>query len=240
MARRDDPLHARRRLPVRGPGARAPAVFGDRRAVEVLHPRRPSRSCTRDKYESCDSPIAVPGRRFPRLPGFDRPKASDVMGELVVRAWLETALPAGDCRARRCRLGRRSRGPLRPRRRRPRPRATAPDGGTAPTAKPAAGLADDLGRRRRSGRLRARRRRRPPAAPNSRRAAARRSPPFLGAPELAPAALEGMLDGWKASSGREVRAQTRHSRFTSDDAGPRTGPERCSPTTRSSDRLSTS
>ena len=48
----------------------------------------------RAKYEACENPIPVPEAVLPAVPGFDRPKASDVMGELVVRAWLSTALPA--------------------------------------------------------------------------------------------------------------------------------------------------
>ncbi|HXU03432.1 MAG TPA: hypothetical protein VN903_20845 [Polyangia bacterium] len=47
----------------------------------------------RDKYEACEAPIAVPESVLPSLPGFDRPKASDVLGELTIRAWLATALP---------------------------------------------------------------------------------------------------------------------------------------------------
>ena len=47
----------------------------------------------REKYDACEAPIAVPDTVFPALPGFDGPKATDVLGELVVRAWLSTALP---------------------------------------------------------------------------------------------------------------------------------------------------
>src|SRR4029079_1366269 len=47
----------------------------------------------REKYDACEAPIAVPESALPALPGFDRPTACDVMGELVVRAWLSTALP---------------------------------------------------------------------------------------------------------------------------------------------------
>ena len=46
----------------------------------------------RDKYEACEAPIVVPESALPGLPGFDRPKASDVLGEIAVRAWLSTAL----------------------------------------------------------------------------------------------------------------------------------------------------
>ena len=51
---------------------------------QVLHP---------DKYDSCEAPIAVPESTLPLLPGFEPPRASDVLGELVIRAWLATALP---------------------------------------------------------------------------------------------------------------------------------------------------
>ena len=46
----------------------------------------------REKYEACEAPIVVPESALPGLPGFDRPKASDVLGEIAVRAWLSTAL----------------------------------------------------------------------------------------------------------------------------------------------------
>src|SRR5436190_6852731 len=72
----------------------------------------------REKYEACEAPIAVPEAALPVLPGFDGARATDVLGEAVIRAWLATALPAEI---------------------------------------------------------------------------------FLGAPDLAPAALDGMLDGWRAS-----------------------------------------
>ena len=52
---------------------------------QLLHP---------DKYDSCENPIPIPESALPALPGFDAPKTSDVLGELVVRAWLATALPA--------------------------------------------------------------------------------------------------------------------------------------------------
>jgi hypothetical protein len=48
----------------------------------------------REKYDACDSPIEIPESVLPALPGFDPPRESDVLGELVMRAWLETVLPA--------------------------------------------------------------------------------------------------------------------------------------------------
>jgi len=52
---------------------------------QVLHP---------DKYDSCEGPIPIPDAVLPALPGFDAPRDGDVLGELVIRAWLSTALPA--------------------------------------------------------------------------------------------------------------------------------------------------
>ncbi len=51
---------------------------------QVLHP---------EKYDACEAPVAVAEAALPALPGFGRPTASDVLGELVVRTWLATALP---------------------------------------------------------------------------------------------------------------------------------------------------
>ena len=51
---------------------------------EVLHP---------EKYDTCEPPIAVDESALPALTGFGRPTASDVLGELVMRTWLESALP---------------------------------------------------------------------------------------------------------------------------------------------------
>jgi hypothetical protein len=178
----------------------------------------------RDKYETCDSPIAVPESIFPSLPGFDRPKASDVMGELVVRAWLTTALPpeiaaraaagwGGDRAALYSgaltgspapRDGLAQGDPALPHALAAAPGAAPtsnPDGGAAPTT-PAThlpplawltiwddgGEADDFARAAAATAGGANVMRRGDAVAL-----------FLGAPELAPAALEGMLDGWKAT-----------------------------------------
>ena len=51
---------------------------------QILHP---------EKYDACEGAIAVDEATLPALPGFGRPTASDVLGELVVRTWLESALP---------------------------------------------------------------------------------------------------------------------------------------------------
>ncbi len=51
---------------------------------QILHP---------EKYDACEPTIAVDESALPSLTGFGRPTASDVLGELVVRTWLESALP---------------------------------------------------------------------------------------------------------------------------------------------------
>ncbi len=51
---------------------------------QILHP---------EKYDACEAPMAVDESALPALPGFGRPTASDVLGELVVRTWLESVLP---------------------------------------------------------------------------------------------------------------------------------------------------
>jgi len=51
---------------------------------QVLHP---------EKYDDCEPTIAVDESALPALTGFGRPTGSDVLGELVVRTWLESALP---------------------------------------------------------------------------------------------------------------------------------------------------
>ena len=51
---------------------------------QILHP---------EKYDACEPAVAVDESALPELPGFGRPTASDVLGELVVRTWLGSALP---------------------------------------------------------------------------------------------------------------------------------------------------
>ncbi|HLW95858.1 MAG TPA: hypothetical protein VKS25_10800, partial [Solirubrobacteraceae bacterium] len=51
---------------------------------QILHP---------EKYDACEPAIAVDESALPALAGFGHPVASDVLGELVVRTWLESALP---------------------------------------------------------------------------------------------------------------------------------------------------
>jgi hypothetical protein len=170
----------------RQPWSAVDAVWRDPPASseQVLH---------REKYDACEAPLAVPDTVFPVLPGLDRPKASDVLGELVVRAWLATEL-APEIAARAAAGWAGDRAAL---------YAAAPevvpDGGSA-GARPDGPLAwltvwDDGGE----------------AGDFARAAAAvageanvmRRGEAvaaFFGAPELAPAALEAMLDGWKAST----------------------------------------
>ena len=147
----------------------------------------------REKYDSCDSPIAVPESVLPALPGFDRPKASDVLGELVVRAWLSTVLPAEIAARAAAGWGGDRAGIY------AAPPAPPTDGGAAapPPAPPLAwltvwddaGEADDFARAASSvtgG----------PAVLRRNEAVAL----FLGPPELAPTALQSTLDAWKALS----------------------------------------
>ncbi len=51
---------------------------------QILHP---------EKYDACEPTLTVDESALPALTGFGRPTASDVLGELVVRTWLESALP---------------------------------------------------------------------------------------------------------------------------------------------------
>ena len=142
----------------------------------------------RAKYDACENPIPVPEAVLPAVAGFDRPKASDVMGELVVRAWLSTALPA-DVAARAAAGWAGNRAAVY------QPPSAEPDGGIA--ARPTDGVVDDLGRRRRGGGFRARRhddgRRERHAAGRCGRAVLRRA--GAGARRL-----DGLLDNWKTLS----------------------------------------
>jgi len=146
----------------------------------------------REKYDACEAPIAVPESALPALPGFDRPKASDVMGELVVRAWLSTALP-DDVAARAAAGWGGDRAGIYA------AAATAtvrPDGGAPVVIRPPliwltiwddAAEADEFARA--AGTV---------AGTD---AVARRAEAvalFFGPPELTQAALDGALDGWKA------------------------------------------
>jgi hypothetical protein len=71
----------------RGPWSAVDALWTDPPASteQVLHP---------EKYEACEAPIPVDEAALPDLPGFGRPVASDVAGELMVRSWLASALPS--------------------------------------------------------------------------------------------------------------------------------------------------
>ncbi len=51
---------------------------------QILHP---------EKYDACEAAFAVEEPALPALTGFGRPTSSDVLGELVVKIWLESALP---------------------------------------------------------------------------------------------------------------------------------------------------
>jgi hypothetical protein len=171
-------------LRARQPWSAIDAVWRDPPASseQVLH---------REKYEACEAPIPVPESVFPALPGFERPKASDVLGELVARTWLSTAL-APDVAARAAagwggdRVAVYIAAP-----------AIRPDGGVSAERDALAwltiwddgGEADDFARAA--------------AAVAGEANVLRRGEAvalFSGAPELAPDALAATLDGWRAST----------------------------------------
>ena len=75
--------------------ARAQPVERRRRALAGIRPRRPNRCCTPRSTTPARSRCAVDdGAAAAALPGFDRRAGSDVLGELVARAWLSPSLPA--------------------------------------------------------------------------------------------------------------------------------------------------
>jgi hypothetical protein len=51
---------------------------------QILHP---------EKYDACEEPVQVDESLLPRLPGLGRPSSTAVLGELVIRSWLASALP---------------------------------------------------------------------------------------------------------------------------------------------------
>jgi hypothetical protein len=174
------------RMRAREPWSAVDALWRDppESSEQVLHP---------EKYEACEAPIAVPDSALPALPRFDRPKATDVLGELVVRAWLGTVLP-DDVAARAAagwggdRAGIYAAAAT---------TTVRPDGGApviieAPlawlTIWDDAGEADDFARAAESV---------AGAGALMRRGEAVAL--FLGPPDLAQAALEKTLEGWKAS-----------------------------------------
>jgi hypothetical protein len=186
-------VHVDGLLFVAGPRARQPwsavdALWRDPPASseQVLH---------REKYETCDEPIAVPESALPALPGFDRPKATDVLGELAIRTWLATVMPA-DIAARAAAGWGGDRAAIYA-----TPQIAPPDGGVlAPAARagepPLAwltvwddgGEADDFART---------------AAAMAGFEVRRRAEAvalFIGPSDLAPLALSATLDGWKAAT----------------------------------------
>jgi len=146
----------------------------------------------REKYEACEAPIAIPESVLPTLPGFDRPRATDVLGELVVRAWLSTALPP-EIAARAAAGWGGDRAAIYA-----APPAVPSDGGTpALPAPPLAWLTvwDDGGEADDFAHAAAEM----PGGPS----VLRRDDAvalFFGPPELTPAALSGTLDAWKSFS----------------------------------------
>ena len=75
------------RVRARHPWSAVDALWNDPpdSSEQILHP---------EKYDACEAPIAIDEAALPALAGFGRPAASDVLGELVVRTWLASALPA--------------------------------------------------------------------------------------------------------------------------------------------------
>jgi hypothetical protein len=182
------------RVRARQPWSAVDALWRDppESSEQVLHP---------EKYEACEAPIPVPDAALPTLPGFDRPKATDVLGELVVRAWLSTVLPDDVARRAAAGWGGDRAGIY-------AAAATTtvrPDGGApviieAPlvwlTIWDDSGEADDFAHAAESV-----------AGTGSLLRRGEAVALFLGPPDLAQAALEATLDGWKASrpAGRGAR-----------------------------------
>jgi hypothetical protein len=159
---------------------------------QVLHP---------DRYDACENPIPIPESVMPSLPGFEPPRASDVLGELVVRAWLATALPP-DTAARAATGWGGDRAAVY------RPAAVRPDGGapSAVTGGPSApalgwltvwddgGEADDFARAAAAV----------AGDPNVQRRGEAVAL-WFGPPDGAPSALDGMLNGWRAATAKPAR-----------------------------------
>jgi hypothetical protein len=146
----------------------------------------------REKYDACEAPIAVPDSVLPTLPGFERPKATDVLGELVVRAWLAKTLDP-ELAARAAAGWGGDRAGLYPV---VAASASPPDGGTPVASTPAlawltiwddTGEADDFARAAESA---------AGAANVQRRGGAVAL--WFGPPEVAAQALDGLLEGWRA------------------------------------------
>ena len=127
------------RVRARRPWAAVDALWADPPASseQILHP---------EKYDACESPLAVGEAALPALAGA-RPTASDVLGELVVRTWLATAVSPEIAERAATGWGG-DRAAVYP--------VAQPDGGTSPSAAPGpvawltvwddAGEADDFAR----------------------------------------------------------------------------------------------
>ncbi len=190
------------RVRARQPWSAVDALWADPPASteQVLHP---------EKYDACEEPIPVDESLLPDLPGFGRPKATDVLGELVMRAWLATRLPAelaeraaagwgGD------RAGIYAASP-----------ASPPDGGVAPQP-PLAWLTvwDDGAEAADFARA---------ASAAGVRAVARRGEAvalLLGTDDDSPSALAEMLDGWHQQQ-TAARKAARRRRRGADPGCPR-------------------
>ena len=162
----------------------------------------------REKYEACEAPIAVPESVLPALPGFDRPKATDILGELVIRALLSKALDP-ELAARAAAGWGGDRAGLYP----VSAATTAPSDDGAPVASTPAlgwltiwddrGEADDFERAAESAAGGANVQRRGDAVAL-----------WFGPPDLAAQALDGLLDGWLAvTASQRVQVSGRRARL---------------------------
>lgn len=187
------------RVRARQPWSAVDALWRDPPASseQILHP---------EKYDSCEAPAAVADAVMPALPGYEPPTAGDVLGELVIRAWLATALPS-EVAARAAAGWGGDRAALY------RPAAARPDGGAAPSPAATGALAwltvwddaaeaDDFARAAAAVAGDANAQRRGDAVAL-----------WFGPADPAPLALAGMLDGWRrATAEARTHAGSRRAR----------------------------
>ena len=203
------------RVRARQPWAAIDALWRDPPASseQVLHP---------EKYDVCENPVVVPESVLPALPGFESPKTSDTLGELVVRAWLATVLPP-EVAARAAAGWGGDRAALY------RPAPVGPDGGApaAAASQPAlawltvwddSAEADDFAHAASAVAGDANVQRRGEAVAL-----------WFGPPDAAAAALDGMLEGWRSATlnERRSRAGGRHARASGQPGGASRGSSGC-------------
>lgn len=208
------------RVRARAPWAAIDALWRDPPASseQVLHP---------ETYDACEAPIPVPESVLPALPGFEPPRDGDTLGELVIRAWLATALPP-DVAARAAAGWGGDRAALY------RPLPARLDGGApapAMAAPPAlawltvwddGGEADDFARAAGAVAGEANVQRRGDAVAL-----------WFGPPDLAGAALAGLLEGWRTTvNEHRPRAGGRHGRLPAQPGSDTRSPTGCTRATR--------